>query len=291
MTQVVASLPGGKKFDFFVHAGVDQFISARIKARGSWEPFETSIIVSLLRPGDVFIDIGANIGWHSVVAGLTVGPRGRVYAFEPEGDNADLVERNVAINSLNNVRLFRCALSETTGTMKFIKSADNMGDHRIASGGGGENAIEVPVDTLDRLVAFHGLDLGRTQIVKIDTQGAELMVFKGAQNTFAGLSERSAIFVEFSPNLLRKHTQDSPEGFIRMLEFLSRNIYVIDRRCRTIHPIRPNELRKFAAECEGAFDDLGLDLILAPRDGDDLQRFNRFYGPLVKRIFLRRQIY
>jgi hypothetical protein len=147
------------------------------------------------------------------------------------------------------------------------------------------------VDTLDRLVAFHELDLGGTQIVRIDTQGAELMVFKGAQNTFAGLSERSAIFVEFSPNLLRKHTQDSPEGFIGMLDFLSRDIYVIGRRCRTIRPITPNELRKFAAESEGFFDDLALDLILAPREGDDLQQFNRFYGALVKRIFLRRQIY
>lgn len=291
MTQVVASLPDGKKFDFVVHTGVDQFVSARIKAQGSWEPFETSIMVSLLRPGDVFIDIGANIGWHTVVAGLTVGPLGLVYAFEPERDNADLLERNAALNGLDNVKLFRCALSETTGTMKFIKSVDNMGDHRIAAAGGGENAIEVPVDTLDRIVALHGWDLSRAQIVKIDTQGAELMVCKGAQNTFAALPERCALFVEFSPNLLLKHSADSPEGFIRMLGFLARDIYVVNRRFRTIHLISPNELRKFAADCAGAMDTVFLDLILAPSVGNDLQRFDRFYGPLLKRIFLRRQIW
>ena len=246
-------------------------------------------MVSLLRPGDVFIDIGANIGWYTVVSGLKVGPLGCVFAFEPEEDNADLVERNVAVNSLRNVKLFRCALSDTTGTIKFIKSANNMGDHRIDSGVGSENAIEVPADTLDRIVASHGLDLGRTRIVKIDTQGAELMVFRGARNTFAGLPEDSVMFVEFSPNLLRKHTQDSPEGFIRMPGFLSRDIYVVDSRYRTIHPITQNELRKFAAECEGSSEDVGLDLILAPRQDGELRRFIRFYAPLVKRRFWRRK--
>jgi FkbM family methyltransferase len=291
MRQVVASLPDGKKFAFFVHTGPDQFVSARITARGSWEPFETRIMVSLLRLGDVFIDIGANIGWYTAVAGLIVGPQGRVFAFEPENDNADVVDRNVAVNSLYNVKLFRCALSDATGTVKFIKSASNLGDHRIASGAGIENAIEVPMDTLDHLVALHGLDLGRTRIVKIDTQGAELMVFSGARNTFAGLPESCAMFVEFSPNLLRKHTPDSPEGFIRMLDFLSRDVFVVNTRFRTIHPIGLDELRDFAAKSEGFFEDLGLDLILAPRGNSDLQRFNRFYGPLVKRISLRRKIY
>jgi hypothetical protein len=76
-----------------------------------------------------------------------------------------------------------------------------------------------------------------------------------------------------------------------MLDFLSRDVYVINSRFRTIHPISQNELRKFAAKCEGFYEDIGLDLILAPRDDGDLQRFNRFYGPLVKRIFLRRKIY
>src|SRR6266700_1510309 len=113
MTKVVASLPDGTRFDFVVHSGIDQFISQRIKNRGSWEPFETGIMISLLRPGDVFIDIGANIGWYTVMSALTVGRSGHVFAFEPAGDNADLLERNVALNRLDNVKLFRCALAES----------------------------------------------------------------------------------------------------------------------------------------------------------------------------------
>lgn len=289
MSQVRASLPDGTTFDFAVHAGVDQYISARIQKRGSWEPFETNIMVSMLGPGDVVVDIGANIGWHTVVCGLTIGPSGRVICFEPDAANADLLERNVALNHLDNVRVFRCALSETTGTVQFNRSADNMGDHRIDPVTRGSDSTRVPTDTLDRMVAAEGLDLGKARIVKIDTQGAELMVFRGARQTLTGLPEECAVFVEFSPNLLRRHTPDSADGFLRMLDILSRDVYVVDARFRTLHPIDKGELQRFAAECAGASDDVGLDLILVPRGSKEVRSFERFYAPLRKCSFLRRK--
>lgn len=289
MSQVGASLPDGTTFDFVVHAGIDQYISARIKKRGSWEPFETNIMVSMLGAGDMMIDVGANIGWHTVVCALTIGPSGRVFSFEPDGANADLLERNVALNNLGNVRVFRCALSEQTGTVPFNRSANNMGDHRIHPGVCGADSTRVPTDTLDRLVASEGFDLSKTRIVKIDTQGAELMVFRGARHTMAELPEGCAVFVEFSPNLLRKHTPDSSDGFLQTLDLIARDVYVVDARFRTLHRIDSGELQRFAAECVGCSDDVGLDLILAPRGGENLNGFSRFYAPLRKHSFLRRK--
>jgi FkbM family methyltransferase len=288
MTRVIASLPDGSKFNFLVHSGFDRYISPRIRERGSWEPFETRIMYALLRPGDVFIDIGANIGWHTVMSGLRVGGAGRVFAFEPEGSNADLLERNVALNELKNVKVFRCALSERTGTSALVKSATNMGDHRIAAGSTG---LTVPVDTLDHLVASGGVDLARARIVKIDTQGAEAMVLRGAQHTLARLSEQCALFIEFSPNLLRQQPHGSAEHFLSLLGTMARDIYVVNAHFRTIHPIRQNELHEFAAACAQASEDVGLDLILAPRQDAPLLQFRRLYAPLLKSRFLQNKIH
>jgi FkbM family methyltransferase len=287
LNQVRASLPDGTQFDFVVHSGTDRFISERIKTRGSWEPFETRIMVSLLRPGDVVLDVGANIGWHTVVLGIAVGPEGRVYACEPEAANASLIEQNISLSKLTNVSLFRCALSNTSGTIKFIKSASNMGDHRIDTGDGADT-VEVPVDTLDNVAKSRVLRLDRTRIVKVDTQGAEFMMFDGARKTLAELPRDAYIFVEFSPNLLRKHGRDSPEKFIELLASMRRDLYMINSRYRTLHRLSEAELRKFAGETADSSEDAGLDLILAPDSTDELRPFFKIYGFAVKKRFVRR---
>jgi FkbM family methyltransferase len=282
MDQVNAVLPDGTKFDFFVYRGGDRYISARIQKRGSWEPFVTALMLSLLRPGDVFVDIGANIGWYTVASALKVGKTGQVIAFEPEPDNADMLERNVVLNDLHNVRLFRCALAESTGQMALVKSATNMGDHRLDSSTGSSAAINIPVDTLDRLIADNGINLAKARILKVDTQGAEVLVLRGARETLAALSNECAIFIEFSPNLLRRHAQNASESFIQMISQMDRTMYLVNSRFRTIHPVSKAELNHFAETCSGASDDIGIDLILAPRDDSRLREYCKIYAPLVK---------
>jgi FkbM family methyltransferase len=283
MSQVIATSPDGTKFPFLLHDKQDQFISERIRQRGSWEPFETRVMLSLLNRGDVVVDIGANIGWYTIALALQIGESGRVFAFEPEPDNADLLEQSVALNRLSNVRLFRCALSESPGTLQLIKSVTNMGDHRVSTLPSGQlQGIDVPVDTLDRLVASGAVDLKRARIVKIDTQGAEVLVLRGARNAFANLTDTCAVFVEFSPNLLRQHGNDFPQHFLDVLHTLARDIYLINARYRTLHRVTQTELHGFAATCIGGSDDAGVDLILAPHNDKTLDRFCRFYAPLVK---------
>ena len=81
-----------------IHGEQDQFVSRRIREEGIWEPYETSLLLSMLRPGDVFVDVGANIGYFSVLAASVVGDDGAVFAFEPDPDNFRLLRRNVALN-------------------------------------------------------------------------------------------------------------------------------------------------------------------------------------------------
>jgi FkbM family methyltransferase len=297
MEQVNAVLPDGTKFDFFVYRGVDRYISARIQKRGSWEPFVTAIMLSLLRPGDAFVDIGANIGWYTVASALKVGKTGQVIAFEPDPDNADMLERNVVLNDLHNVRLFRCALAESTGQMSLVKSATNMGDHRldstsersasVNSSNGSSASIDISVDTLDRVIADNGINLAKARILKVDTQGAEVLVLRGARETLAALSNECAIFIEFSPNLLRRHAHDASDSFIRIISQMDRTMYLVNSRFRTIHPVSKAELNHFVETSSGASEDIGLDLILAPRDENRLQDYCRIYAPLVKSRILR----
>lgn len=282
MNQVHAVLPDGTKFDFFVYSGGDRYISTRIQKRGSWEPFVTAIMLSLLRPGDAFVDIGANIGWYTVASALKVGNTGQVIAFEPEPENADMLERNVVLNDLHNVRLFRCALAESKGQMSLLKSATNMGDHRLGSSNDNSASITIPVDTLDRLLADNAINLANARIVKVDTQGAEVLVLRGARETLAALSHECAIFIEFSPNLLRRHASNASDSFIQLISEMDRNLYLVHSRYRTVHRVSKAELSHFAETCGGGSDDVGLDLILAPRDDRLLRRYCKIYAPLVK---------
>ena len=87
----------------YVHGEQDQFVSRRIREHGVWEPYETSLVLRLLQPGDVFVDVGANIGYFSVLAASLVGDAGKVFAFEPDPDNFQLLCANAELNGLDEL--------------------------------------------------------------------------------------------------------------------------------------------------------------------------------------------
>lgn len=112
----------------------DTVVGAAIFYSGSWEPEETRWVKSILRHGDIAVDAGANLGWYTVVMARSVGSAGRVFAFEPEPTNFDLLSRNVELNGLfDRCSIFQLALSDREDTNLFELSPDNLGDHRIRS--------------------------------------------------------------------------------------------------------------------------------------------------------------
>ena len=86
-----------------VHGEADRFVSRRIREEGIWEPYETSLVLGALQPGDVFVDVGANIGYFPVIAAGRVGRAGRVLAFEPDPDNYRLLSENLELNDCREV--------------------------------------------------------------------------------------------------------------------------------------------------------------------------------------------
>jgi FkbM family methyltransferase len=136
-----------------------------------------------LRPGDVVWDVGANIGWFSLLAARAVGKAGAVTAFEPSFANASWLERNALRNGLQ-VMVVCAAVSDAPGWARFDGST-SLGGHLTSSG----SAI-VRTVTLDEWAA----DRGSPAFVKIDVEGAEVAVLNGAKRLLA--SDRPVILCE-----------------------------------------------------------------------------------------------
>src|SRR6185312_2755012 len=109
----------------------DEGVGRPIFVDREYEPAETAFLRGSLRPGMTFIDIGANIGYFTTLAGGLVGSGGKVISFEPDPHNFDLLGRNTAANGIRNAETLNFALGEGEAEMLLYQSKSNYGDHRL----------------------------------------------------------------------------------------------------------------------------------------------------------------
>lgn len=148
-------------------------------ASGDYEYPVQKAIFSLVRRGDVFCDIGANVGFFSVLAGRLVGPSGMVYAFEPVPENASMVEKNARLNDLKNIEVLRVAVTRRSGKSELLLARYAGGAALPSAGVPPDLAGSIVVDTysLDDLLRIRWIR--PPNIVKIDVEGAEIDVLHG----------------------------------------------------------------------------------------------------------------
>jgi FkbM family methyltransferase len=152
-------------------------------ARGTYERPVQQAVASSLSQGDVFYDIGANLGFFSLIAARRVGAQGHVYAFEPVRHNADAVARSAHLNNLDMIEIFAEAVGATTGRAELLL-ASHSGGAALASAGAPPDMrgrVEVDIVTLDEAIARRGLR--PPSLVKIDVEGAEMDVIYGMMQT------------------------------------------------------------------------------------------------------------
>lgn len=164
-------------------------------------------IDSEVKPGDIFMDIGANIGIYAIAAGNRVGDKGAVYAFEPHKVNALSLLRNVSLSRLaKRVRVFSCALSDESRVLEFnyrslesASTASQLGHTEIP----GSDAQFEPVacemvfaTTVDRLLADGVIQ--PPNLIKIDVDGNELQILRGMKQLLTGNSPPRAVQVELN---------------------------------------------------------------------------------------------
>lgn len=158
------------------------------------------------KSGCVFVDIGTNIGYYSLVASCLVGRSGRVISFEPNPSTLNVLKRNIELSSSSNIELFEFALSDSKGEVQIFcpinethgfSSMKNQGWEKV-------NTFTVLTEQLDVLIPK---DINRIDFLKIDVEGAELQVFKGARETI--MKFRPTILLELNENAAKYYNYDT----------------------------------------------------------------------------------
>lgn len=181
----------------------DEVITPGLVAVGEWEPGQTALFGAYLRPGMTVVDVGAHVGYFTALAGRLVGPRGLVIAFEPDPRNYELLLANVWRNGLTNVVCFPWAVADQPGFLSLYLADRNTGDHRVYA------TEEERPSVLVRAVALDTLAVLRppVDVLKIDVQGAEEAVVRGAEALLTG-SPEILVVAEFAPDELRAFGSD-----------------------------------------------------------------------------------
>jgi FkbM family methyltransferase len=185
-------IPVGTRYATLVRkgegAGLLLSLDARFGALYAAGFYETAMLANLmphLRAGDVMYDVGAHIGYVSLVAARIVGPSGRVFAFEADPENAARIAGHAEMNALPQVELIPAAVWSECRTLSFHRasasSSRNTGAIADSEDGDSSNGnIAVEAVTLDRFAKDHR----PPAVVKIDVEGAEVEVLKGAEEVF-----------------------------------------------------------------------------------------------------------
>lgn len=220
---------------------------------GSFEPNEFAFLERVLRPGMVFVDVGANDGYYTLFAAQRVGRSGRVLSVEPSTRERANLARNIARNGLTNVTVVPVALGAACGTAELRLAQSAHSGHntlgRFANDSVQAESVEqVNVRTLDSLTG--DVALNRIDVMKIDVEGAEANVIAGARTVLA--ATRPLIVLEISDKALRGQGSDA-QRLIAMLREMDYEIGVFSSKTGAIELL-----------AEGR--DLSLNVVAMPRD-------------------------
>jgi len=198
----------------------DAMVAPWLVLDGLWESHVTAWLQETLRPGQVFVDVGANIGYFTLLGASLVGPGGRVVAVEAHPRLAELLQRNVIINGYHGYVTSHhgAAWSEATDLKLHLRrnfasnsSIGSIGSDALVRLGDTEEVIEVQGLRLDDLLA----DTPRVDVIKVDVEGAEVHVFAGLDRTLAANPSIIVMF-EWSPAQI-EDVGDDPAALIELL--------------------------------------------------------------------------
>lgn len=146
---------------------------------GSYEYDKRRTLEALIAPGSVVYDVGAHVGFYTLLFSELVGPAGQVVAFEPNPRNVAYLKKHLEINGITNARVVEAAASDFTGMAAFADDSTSF-TGRLSSRG----SLEVSAVTLDEFVQCE--DAPKPDYIKIDVEGAELSVLHGARGLLTG---------------------------------------------------------------------------------------------------------
>jgi FkbM family methyltransferase len=191
------------------------------------EPLTARVLAKMLRKNDVVVDVGANIGYFTLLAASLVGPMGRVHAIECSPETLAVLENNVRKNLLRNVTIHPVAAAKERGTLNLNVTAIGLSwlapHANWPTAEGRQTIVTVPAVPLDEIIQ------SPVHFIKIDAEGLDLDVLKGMKRILSE-NHRISIIVEWAPPLLAEAGRDPLELPQWLQETGFRNIYVLDEQ-------------------------------------------------------------
>jgi FkbM family methyltransferase len=203
--------------------GSDWAVSRTIVDNMIYEPHLTAFIREHVKPGMTAIDIGANIGYFSMLLASLVGRLGHVLSFEPNSENCRLILLSAGRNGFENVRLFPLALSNERGNVFYTPA---IGSNGVLLPSRMEtllnpNCVVVPCDRLDNLVS------GRVDFIKADVEGAEYLALSGGESILR--RDRPIVTAELSMEMLSRQSKIDGGDFLRWMKGIGYRLFLLGR--------------------------------------------------------------
>jgi FkbM family methyltransferase len=190
----------------------DSVIGGYIRNLREFEPHVTKVVKDILKPGATFVDIGANVGYFTILAGKIVGPEGRVFAFEPFSPNVKLIYLNADSNGLENVQIFPYALWDKRTAFVAYTVDTNAGFKEYRGDPEEISTRDIVLSTtLDE--SLRGFE--RVDVMKIDIEGSEYKALKGGLELID--KHHPSIVTEFFPDSLRLTSEVTGEEYLDLL--------------------------------------------------------------------------
>ncbi len=208
-----------KKFKMYAMKS-DAEVGRRIIESKTYEPHVTNILAEILSSGDVFLDLGANIGYFSLLAASIVQATGKVISFEPNIQNLQLLYASILENRLENIIVYPFAASDSTRIMKLTSFGSN-------------GFLETPQSSstnaqfLQSVIVDEWLqNEERFDVVKMDIEGYEPLALRGMDRIVR--KHKPVIITEFSPWHIKRRTQIDPQEYLRHLSEYGYDLHIIE---------------------------------------------------------------
>jgi FkbM family methyltransferase len=176
---------------------------------GFYEIAVTELFKKILKPGDVFFDLGANVGYYSFIASQLIGQSGQVHAFEPILDNVSLFVMNIQSNLISNIMVNILAVGSKSGSLTLYTEngiPEDSGWASVVQAGHRNTKAEVRMISLDEYLLSSNID--HIRLLKMDIEGSELDALKGGGHLFSR-KDAPDIICEVNPFLLNLLKNDS----------------------------------------------------------------------------------
>jgi FkbM family methyltransferase len=229
------------RFGARMHVKFPDAIQTYLYFFGIWEPVITAYIGQHLSPGDTCIDIGANIGYDTLLAAHCVGPNGHVHAFEASPSIYRLLENNLKLNNPGNVSTHNVVICDQARAVEVYLHPDgNLGGTTIIADLAQRRsaALEGSVPGMPITSVLPEADILNARLIKIDVEGAEWQVIQGLASLLPRLSARTEILIEVNRDALRRHGATT-EAFVKIFQDAGFTALALDTSDAVAHYLHP----------------------------------------------------